>query len=78
MVHHIHAFTIHVVALILLKGVLFARNSRLIADKSNLGSVSLAMVLEEVAPVKSLRGICWCWRWTSRLGCSSFGTVVVY
>nr|ARO91255.1 photosystem I P700 chlorophyll a apoprotein A1 [Rhodochaete parvula]ASK39663.1 photosystem I P700 chlorophyll a apoprotein A1 [Rhodochaete parvula] len=37
MVHHIHAFTIHVTALILLKGVLFARNSRLIPDKSNLG-----------------------------------------
>nr|YP_010337475.1 photosystem I P700 chlorophyll a apoprotein A1 [Dixoniella grisea]UNJ17060.1 photosystem I P700 chlorophyll a apoprotein A1 [Dixoniella grisea] len=37
MVHHIHAFTIHVTALILLKGALFARNSRLIPDKSNLG-----------------------------------------
>nr|YP_009240485.1 P700 apoprotein subunit Ia [Lotharella vacuolata]BAU62619.1 P700 apoprotein subunit Ia [Lotharella vacuolata] len=37
MVHHIHAFTIHVTLLILLKGVLFARNSRLIPDKSNLG-----------------------------------------
>mmetsp|Transcript_34448 Transcript_34448/g.135538 ORF Transcript_34448/g.135538 Transcript_34448/m.135538 type:complete len:663 (-) Transcript_34448:2231-4219(-) len=37
MVHHIHAFTIHVTALILLKGVLFARNSRLIPDKSELG-----------------------------------------
>lgn len=37
MVHHIHAFTIHVTALILLKGVLFARNSRLIPDKSLLG-----------------------------------------
>ena len=34
MVHHIHAFTIHVTALILLKGVLFARGSRLIPDKS--------------------------------------------
>ncbi|PSP00602.1 MAG: photosystem I core protein PsaA [Cyanobacteria bacterium SW_6_48_11] len=30
-------FTIHVTALILLKGVLFARNSRLIPDKSELG-----------------------------------------
>jgi photosystem I P700 chlorophyll a apoprotein A1 len=30
MVHHIHAFTIHVTVLILLKGVLFARSSRLI------------------------------------------------
>jgi photosystem I P700 chlorophyll a apoprotein A1 len=29
MVHHIHAFTIHVTVLILLKGVLYARNSRL-------------------------------------------------
>nr|UNJ15771.1 photosystem I P700 chlorophyll a apoprotein A1 [Cyanidioschyzonaceae sp. 2] len=37
MVHHIHAFTIHVTVLILLKGVLFARNSRLIPDKANLG-----------------------------------------
>jgi len=37
MVHHIHAFTIHVTVLILLKGVLFARNSRLIPDKSELG-----------------------------------------
>ena len=37
MVHHIHAFTIHVTALILLKGVLFARNSRLIPDKAVLG-----------------------------------------
>jgi photosystem I P700 chlorophyll a apoprotein A1 len=30
MVHHIHAFTIHVTALILFKGLLYARNSRLI------------------------------------------------
>ncbi|MCT7950940.1 photosystem I core protein PsaA [Ancylothrix sp. C2] len=37
MIHHIHAFTIHVTVLILLKGVLFARNSRLIPDKANLG-----------------------------------------
>ncbi len=37
MVHHIHAFTIHVTVLILLKGVLFARNSRFIPDKSELG-----------------------------------------
>ncbi|MDJ0733136.1 MAG: photosystem I core protein PsaA [Nostocaceae cyanobacterium] len=37
MVHHIHAFTIHVTVLILLKGVLFARSSRLIPDKGNLG-----------------------------------------
>lgn len=37
LVHHIHAFTIHVTVLILLKGVLFARSSRLIPDKQNLG-----------------------------------------
>ena len=37
MVHHIHAFTIHVTVLILLKGVLFARSSRLIPDKASLG-----------------------------------------
>jgi hypothetical protein len=33
LVHHIHAFTIHVTALILVKGVLFARSSRLVIDK---------------------------------------------
>ncbi|KAL3746416.1 hypothetical protein ACJRO7_015383 [Eucalyptus globulus] len=37
LIHHIHAFTIHVIVLILLKGVLFARSSRLIPDKANLG-----------------------------------------
>ncbi|MBE9078615.1 photosystem I core protein PsaA [Romeria aff. gracilis LEGE 07310] len=37
MIHHIHAFTIHVTVLILLKGVLYARNSRLIPDKAELG-----------------------------------------
>lgn len=37
LVHHIHAFTIHVTVLILLKGVLFARSSRLIPDKAELG-----------------------------------------
>jgi photosystem I P700 chlorophyll a apoprotein A1 len=37
LVHHIHAFTIHVTALILLKGTLFSRSSRLIPDKANLG-----------------------------------------
>ncbi len=37
MVHHIHAFTIHVTVLILLKGVLYARSSRLVPDKANLG-----------------------------------------
>lgn len=37
MIHHIHAFQIHVTAFILLKGFLFARNSRLVPDKANLG-----------------------------------------
>ena len=36
-VHHVHAFTIHVTALILLKGLLFARGSRLVPDKASLG-----------------------------------------
>jgi photosystem I P700 chlorophyll a apoprotein A1 len=36
LVHHIHAFTIYVTILILLKSVLFARSSRLILDKTNL------------------------------------------
>merc|ERR1712048_870164 len=36
-VHHIHAFTIYVTVLILLKGVLFSRSSRLIPDKATLG-----------------------------------------
>jgi photosystem I P700 chlorophyll a apoprotein A1 len=37
LMHHIHAFTIHVTVLILLKGVLFSRSSRLIPDKASLG-----------------------------------------
>ncbi|KAG6512606.1 hypothetical protein ZIOFF_030731 [Zingiber officinale] len=37
LVHHIHAFTIHVTVLILLKDVLFAHSSRLIPDKAILG-----------------------------------------
>ncbi len=37
MVHHIFALCIHVTVLILLKGVLFARSSRLIPDKASLG-----------------------------------------
>jgi len=37
MIHHIHAFQIHVTVLILLKGFLFARGSRLVPDKANLG-----------------------------------------
>ena len=36
-VHHIHAFTIHVSLFILLKGTLYARNSRLVSDKWRLG-----------------------------------------
>jgi photosystem I P700 chlorophyll a apoprotein A1 len=36
LVHHIHAFTIHVTVLILLKGVLFSRSFCLIPDKENL------------------------------------------
>ena len=31
LVHHVHAFTIHVTALILLKGSLYARSSRLVS-----------------------------------------------
>jgi len=37
MVHHIHALTIHITLLILLKGVLYARSSRLVSDKLDLG-----------------------------------------
>jgi photosystem I P700 chlorophyll a apoprotein A1 len=36
-VHHIHAFTIHVSLLILSKGLFYARNSRLVSDKLELG-----------------------------------------
>jgi photosystem I P700 chlorophyll a apoprotein A1 len=37
MIHHIHAFTIHVTLLILLKACLYARSSRLVSDKLELG-----------------------------------------
>jgi len=37
LIHHIHAFTIHVTVLVLLKGVLYARSSQLVPDKSKLG-----------------------------------------
>jgi len=37
LVHHIHAFTLHTALLILLKGVLYSRSSRLIPDKALLG-----------------------------------------
>jgi len=37
LVSHIHAFTIHVTLLILVKGVLYARTSRLVQDKVQLG-----------------------------------------
>ncbi|CAN6483197.1 unnamed protein product [Victoria cruziana] len=36
LVHHIHAFTIHVIVLIQMKGILFVGSSRLIPDKANL------------------------------------------
>ena len=36
-VHHIHAFTIHTTLFILSKGILYARNSRLVSDKFQLG-----------------------------------------
>nr|AVY51804.1 photosystem I apoprotein A1 [Pyrocystis lunula] len=36
-VHHIHSFTIHVTLLILIKGVLYSRCSRLVSDKLELG-----------------------------------------
>ena len=35
--HHIHAFTIHIALFILLKGILYARSSRLVSDKFQLG-----------------------------------------
>ena len=37
MIHHIHAFTVHTTALVLIKGTLYSRSSRLVADKSSLG-----------------------------------------
>jgi len=37
MIHHIHAFTIHTTALLILKGVLYSRSSRLVSDKKTLG-----------------------------------------
>jgi len=37
MIHHIHAFTLHVTVLILLKGILYSRSSRLVSDKNTLG-----------------------------------------
>jgi photosystem I P700 chlorophyll a apoprotein A1 len=37
MVHHIHAFTIHVTLLILVKASMYARTSRLVSDKLELG-----------------------------------------
>jgi photosystem I P700 chlorophyll a apoprotein A1 len=57
LVHHVHAFTIYVTVLILLKGVLFARSSRLIPDKANHGFDSLAMGPDEGEHVKSPPGI---------------------
>ena len=37
MIHHIHAFTIHVCILITLKGILYSRSSRQVSDKLELG-----------------------------------------
>lgn len=37
MIHHIHAFTIHTTSLILVKGCLYSRSSRIVSDKSALG-----------------------------------------
>ena len=37
MIQHIHAFTIHTTALILIKGTLYSRSSRLVSDKHRLG-----------------------------------------
>ena len=37
MVYYIHIFNIHMTLLILLKGVLYSRTSRLISDKIELG-----------------------------------------
>jgi photosystem I P700 chlorophyll a apoprotein A1 len=58
MVHHIHAFTIHVTVLVLLKGVLYARSSRLI---HNLGFRFLVMDLVVVEHVKFLLGTMYSW-----------------
>lgn len=37
LIHHIHAFTIHTTLLILAKGILYSRSSRLVVDKHQLG-----------------------------------------
>lgn len=37
MLHHIHAFTIHVVCLVLIKSIMYSRSSRLVSDKFSLG-----------------------------------------
>ena len=37
LIHHIHAFTIHLPLLILSKGILYSRSSRLVSDKLELG-----------------------------------------
>lgn len=56
-VHHIHAFTIHVTLLILSKGVLYARNSRFVSDQLELGLLIPVMGQVEVAHVKYHLGI---------------------
>ena len=58
LIHHIHAFNIHVTVLILLKGILFVRNSRLIPDKNTLGfRFPCDGPGRGVGPVKCLLGI---------------------
>jgi len=37
MIHHIHAFTIHTTVLVLMKGLLYSRSSRLVSDKFRIG-----------------------------------------
>jgi photosystem I P700 chlorophyll a apoprotein A1 len=53
MVHHIHAFTIHVTVLILLKGVLYARSSKLIPPKSETLRTPTALVFLLVTTQKT-------------------------
>ncbi|KAF3670885.1 Photosystem I chlorophyll a apoprotein A1 [Capsicum annuum] len=57
LVHHIHAFTIHVIVLILLKGVLVARNSHLYRIRQILVFVFLVIDLEEGVYVNYRPGI---------------------
>ena len=36
MIHHIHAFTIHVTVLIIVKGIMYSRSSKMVSDKQSL------------------------------------------